>query len=1139
MRLKQLSNPLRVGKGLLCLLALFVMLLAPQGAWAEPVIYDLWVGDVQVTSDNAANVLSSETTTVAFDTENNILTLNNLSVFPDDAEPKPYITNGLANLTINLVGENIIRGNNTYFLAKSGNGEGNNTVTFTTSATTSGSLEFYGANYDPWYTGHTLNWSNGLGWRMGEDSDYGSYVGISSIGLTIDGTLISNGSTVIGESTFLFNSETNTLTLNGVYITGGVVWSSSDDLTVNLVGNSSVGGFPPSSTDPIFKGNGGALLFTTSDQTPGSLEVYVTSEMSYFMSGWNTTTSTPIWHTDCGNDPLDYTWWVDQGCDYMKLGINHVYDLWLDGTQLCSANRGINHSENPNDPKSISFDGSNTLTIQNFSHTTTKSPFIKNGLSNLVIVLFGENTINCGELFLDKKDNNDSDHNVTFKSYESYPGTLVVNTSGGGIAHHGTPTLVNLAFSEEAGDNTRTLSFSEPTSYDLKVGDVTVTSANAGDVKGDNITTGTVSFDAENNILTLNNATIKGRIFSGLQGGLTVHLLGSNVIDGEYEENNTDKPGEIAFVTEDENVSLTFTTNETTPGQLLMKNTHRNGEVSMYYQGFAESMENGLGYSSKDNKRLIAKAPALTPGEGVYWTDQEYTISGPAGATIEYQDYLNKIAKTTYSGEPFTMTTTGKYALGVWQTLTVDETAFTLYGKGGSYIVHNKPTFSPVAGTYDGSQQITLANLPTDLATTGETYPQVWYYLGENTNDSVQIISAEQKIEVIESTKVCVYIIDKDSDKVFKSKQAEAEYIIRQDPGLAFVQGEGPVEVVEYTIGGNDNPEMPTLQNENELAVTYNSSDTKVATINTEGVVTIVGVGETRISATSEQTDVLSEGYAEYPLRVYKGLNHESISVKVDDAIYTGEPIEQDVTVKDGETSINEYVNIVYSDNTELGTATVTITPKTDMDKENYYIGSTTAMFTISYRTLKVGEDVVFAGGQKWATYYNPEENLNLPKGIGAFVATGVGDGVVTVSQIKYIPEGEAVLLNNDTETAGTVVFNSDVDTNLLKHADEDVDAENAVIYGLYNGSFMRVKGTIPAGKNYLQVMTLVNNLPSNQPQAPELTIVFEGGVTEVKGVKEVREVKDNTFFTLYGRKVQKPSKKGLYINEGRKVVVK
>lgn len=175
-----------------------------------------------------------------------------------------------------------------------------------------------------------------------------------------------------------------------------------------------------------------------------------------------------------------------------------------------------------------------------------------------------------------------------------------------------------------------------------------------------------------------------------------------------------------------------------------------------------------------------------------------------------------------------------------------------------------------------------------------------------------------------------------------------------------------------------------------------------------------------------------------------------------------------------------------------------------------------------------------------WMTYHNANGNVTLPENqtIGAFIPTAhnVAENTITVKQIKYILRGEAVLLNDQTTTT---TDNESVEGNLLMHADEDVDAENAVIYGLYNGSFMRVKGTIPAGKNYLQVMTLVNNLPSNQPQAPELTIVFEGDVTGVKGVKDVREVKDNTFYSLDGRKVQKLSKKGLYISDGRKVVVK
>ena len=81
---------------------------------------------------------------------------------------------------------------------------------------------------------------------------------------------------------------------------------------------------------------------------------------------------------------------------------------------------------------------------------------------------------------------------------------------------------------------------------------------------------------------------------------------------------------------------------------------------------------------------------------------------------------------------------------------------------------------------------VTLTNLPTDMATEFGSYPQVWYYLNDNKNDSVLYTSAEQTIAVSESTKVCVYILDEDSDKVLKSKVVEAEYTILRSLGLRF-----------------------------------------------------------------------------------------------------------------------------------------------------------------------------------------------------------------------------------------------------------------------------------------------------------------------------------------------------------------
>ena len=257
--------------------------------------------------------------------------------------------------------------------------------------------------------------------------------------------------------------------------------------------------------------------------------------------------------------------------------------------------------------------------------------------------------------------------------------------------------------------------------------------------------------------------------------------------------------------------------------------------------------------------------------------------------------------------------------------------------------------------------------------------------------------------------------------------------------------------------------------------------------------------------------------------------------------VYTGEPNTVTITsVKAGTINLTandytvSYEMVIEDEDPEpvdapvyTGTYNVIVTGKGN------FTGTKSESFSIVNRTLAENE-VTFNEG--WATYFNGKENVELPSGIGAFVATNVGDGVVTVSQIKYIPEGVPVLLNNATENAGTEEFDVELGVNLLEHAYENTDVSEiyGTVYGLHNGSMMRVTGTIPQGKNYL----LVPDEVGMGPQAPQLTIVFEG---ETTGIDEVRSKMDDVkgdVYDLMGRKVQKPSKKGLYIQKGHKVVI-
>lgn len=68
------------------------------------------------------------------------------------------------------------------------------------------------------------------------------------------------------------------------------------------------------------------------------------------------------------------------------------------------------------------------------------------------------------------------------------------------------------------------------------------------------------------------------------------------------------------------------------------------------------------------------------------------------------------------------------------------------------------------------------------------------------------------------------------------------------------------------TIGGENT--FPTLSNPNELDVTYESSNTGVATIDANGVVTLVAAGTTTITASSEEDETYNAGSSSYTLTV-------------------------------------------------------------------------------------------------------------------------------------------------------------------------------------------------------------------------------------------------------------------------------
>ena len=203
---------------------------------------------------------------------------------------------------------------------------------------------------------------------------------------------------------------------------------------------------------------------------------------------------------------------------------------------------------------------------------------------------------------------------------------------------------------------------------------------------------------------------------------------------------------------------------------------------------------------------------------------------------------------------------------------------------------------------------------------------------------------------------------------------------------------------------------------------------------------------------------------------------------------------------------------------------------------------SSTAPFSfvpMAVKTEAIVPESSFEFHNGWTTYYNADADIFLPANVAAYIVTGVGANTAIVTQIKYVPKGIPVLLNQQNEPVAST-DNINTSNNMLKHAADainDVSTLNGTVFGLYNGKFMRVTGAISAGKNYLYIPNAT--APTG---APQLTIEFEND-DNMTGISDAKCGNDNgqndEWYTLNGQKLQQePAVKGLYIKNGKKVVV-
>lgn len=226
---------------------------------------------------------------------------------------------------------------------------------------------------------------------------------------------------------------------------------------------------------------------------------------------------------------------------------------------------------------------------------------------------------------------------------------------------------------------------------------------------------------------------------------------------------------------------------------------------------------------------------------------------------------------------------------------------------------------------------------------------------------------------------------------------------------------------------------------------------------------------------------------------------------------------------------------------TGIGTATLTATIDYTSDNQPVVILNPEKKVTAEVNVGMV-PSISFADGMTYATYCNTsEKDLTVPEGLTAYAITGTNGNVVTLAEVGFLPKVDgtdcvALLLKRDDTSAAVglaleTAGGTRPTTNYLRYNNTNaaINVEDNM-YVLYKEEFLKANGTIPAGKCYLVV--------SGGAGARSLSISHGEG--ENTGIDNLMLDEDGTekWYDLRGRRIEKPTKAGLYIRNGEKIVI-
>ena len=579
-----------------------------------------------------------------------------------------------------------------------------------------------------------------------------------------------------------------------------------------------------------------------------------------------------------------------------------------------------------------------------------------------------------------------------------------------------------------------------------------------------------------------------------------------------------------------------------------------------------------VAYSNNTNAGNTAKATIT--GIGIYAAtpvEKTFTINPKSIATATVSAVATQTY--TYTGDAITPNATVSIMLtegaAAAEPLTAG-TDYTITGYANNTNAatadsENAPTITITgAGNFTGTAtgkftigqadfNVEIADIPEQTATGEPIEPQLAVTFKNTNNKTIPVAASDYKADYSNNVNPgTATVILSSTGNNFKTELTQTKTFIINgiEDYLSIKDGEAFLSTLRVTNGNTFDVkahyQVVCPEDIPATDLTWKSDDETVASVDNNGLITAEGYGNAKITLAcagggkyAEDTYVFYVDAApktpviSLPAGAYSE-DHAAITITKENVAGMAISYTWDDITGDNNATWKNYADdgVVFQEGTLSARVGYTFTKEND----TYTVYSDTVSVAYSY---SVSLDNIFASGQTFGTYCNKSTTTyKVLDGVKAYIVTGVSNNKVTLVETKVLPPNTAVLLERgENATVFTYTAATDADGNLpsgnlLRYAANAVSTSNNAYYVLYKDEFLKATGNIPAGKCYLDLTGVA---------AARASYGISHSDGDNTGIKDVMldERQDGKWYDLQGRRINQPTKPGLYILNGKKTTIK